>query len=259
MSGAFLEQTLVQQASGFFKFQRQLMAAASSAAGSPAASVAGSPASSARPIVGSPVCGEKRCRLPPAAITGDHCRDEVAVSQMEFLQEMVDGCLNNMDHIVPLYSAYKKRKAMMEADSATGTTTQERFVNVTTLWQLWKSYPDFVMWWVSTQCDLTVQEIGKTCKTHPDSPFHLMLAALQVDGSMRLLLELLVREVFVMWANKRASAQGNRIKNFKLKLGFVGDALSWVCGSYSVTESEGFMHMLTHNSSGAESLLRARR
>ena len=229
-----------------------MAASASGAAAVAASSMPGGPASSARAsISASPIAGEKRSRLPPAPITGDHCKDEIAVNQMEFLQEMVDGCLNHMDHIVPLYSAYKKRKALVEADSATGTTTSERFVNTTTLWQLWKNYPEFVMWWVSTRSDLTVQELGISAKTHPDSPFHLMLAALQVDSSMRLTLELQVREVFVMWANKRSSDQCDRIAQFKGKGGFVGDVLSWANGAYKVTESEGFMHQLTHNASGA--------
>ncbi|CAK0886357.1 unnamed protein product [Prorocentrum cordatum] len=172
----------------------------------------------------------------PAALlgrTGDELVDDETESLFGLLQEMVESCIAEPLHIIPLHNKWKSRASLLST-AAGKLKADERFSNVSTIAGLWKQYPD--------ECMLLISK-------------HSSMSLEKCSAEMNLDKRLLIRDVFTIWADARAAAVGNRLADFgKPGHGAVrtDHTIDWSFGSYRASVSGEFMSEITYRHSNVK-------
>lgn len=178
-------------------------------------------------------------RLPSVKKTGNTVLDEDTESKIQMLRELVSGCLENLNHVAPLFNKLRERQRIGETDD------DAPFKNVKMLRDLEK---DFLLNFVVTRSDLAVHEVLKALERDPMVVQQLLAFETQIPLTLRWREELWSREVTFRFLADRGDAMGNRLQKFKASGGFKNGAVQWTLGCYkpNFQGEENRMVSITH-------------
>ena len=130
-----------------------------------------SPGARARPVI----------RLPTPKKTGNFLADSKRENDMEKLQEIMDRCLEDPDHIDALHSCLNKRVKAKREDN--GFSSDCLFLQLHCMKAMEAA---FVAVYLTTQTDLTMDDVLLTSNFDSDQPWQLMVMDTGLHSSVKL-------------------------------------------------------------------------
>ena len=159
---------------------------------------------------------------------GHDCRQVTDSDDKErngILQEVLTTCMYDYEYILPLYSKMRERKRGLAIAAGDGM----EFVNVK---QLQNLDSDYVVNYVCSKSDITVEELVDAMVTNPTAAHQLLVFGVQHPLSMRWPSELIAKDLTSRWFDTRVAQCGSRLKDIKTKGVFVTKNVDWSQGCY---------------------------
>ena len=144
------------------------------------------------------------------------------------LQDLLDGCLEDASHIMPLYSLWQKR---IRASGTVHADEQHFNQDVTTIGKIPEEFMINVM---AKLGGIALETIVKAKTLDEDGPRQLKAFAFQLRDNLKLPTSCLVKEVTRRALATRYEAVGSRLAAFLKAGGIAADgAIDWRHGSYT--------------------------
>eukprot|EP00974_Lingulodinium_polyedra_P094576 9166993-Lingulodinium_polyedra.AAC.1 len=191
-------------------------------------------------------------RLPGPEKTGNMNLDEDRAAAHALLLELVQGCLDDRSHIMPLYNKYRERvMASNGAGSHVPISYMEQFNKVSTLGALYRDEPAFCVAFLVSVGDLTANDITTACDAVSSAALQLLEFCVAMKDDLKLPQELKIKDVALRAFHQRNSILESRLSGFKAAGGIRADgSLNWEKGVYKIETSEQIINTITHVSSG---------
>ena len=227
-----------------------LMQSPGSGASSPG-SVRSSPGSAASGSTSALCLGVPRTafakKAPKLPRTGNKDVDDQADSNRGLLMDIIDVCLDDPKHILPLFGSLKKRIAEAAAPTGPGF-----FITLTVVASLDDT---FILVWLESVSDFTSEELLAIKKCDPQAPYLLYEFGTQLPQQLKPPQECRSMEVMLKVSNARHEMCGFRLRTFKKDSSFdiANPAVQFRVGCYVPTwekEAPHAMKQLVHTSTG---------
>ena len=152
-------------------------------------------------------------KMPQPKKTGNSLIDNDNGEKISMLKELVSVCLNDLDHVQPLYCKLRERQRLVAVCSA---MTDTEFSHVKTVSGL---PPAFVTHFIASNSDLDIAAVNLVYKTNQEDLWLLLCFLCQLPGNFKWPEKLHSREVTFRFLNIRVAQAGNRMAQFKAEGG----------------------------------------
>ena len=181
-------------------------------------------------------------KLPRPRLSGDDLVDGDAMARHDLFKELISECLMDDSHVPVLYSTMKKRKD--QSRQAQGVVSDHRFVALTTLRSVER---DYLVEWIVSVSDLTLEDLGKALRYDTDAAHILTSFATQIPMLMRIAGHCIIKAVLRRVLNRRDQCMGQRLKTFKARGGLQqSGALNFAIMCYRPVYVDNMLARLVH-------------
>lgn len=153
-------------------------------------------------------------RLPKPVRTGRSAEDEHNDATHRCFQNIIRDLLEDRTHIMPLWTALdeRKRKNTVQNSVGAGTSTFESAASLSAIRE-----KEFFVTWISSQGDLTADEVASLTTSWPAALEEIMVRATGIAWHQKLPENLQVREIMKTFLDARHEHMGSPLKQFKSK------------------------------------------
>ena len=216
---------------------------------------ASSASSTPSPSKGSPSKAAKHpavLRLPLPEKSGNINEDEDRSAQHALLLELVQGCLDDRSHIMPLYNKFRERLQQNTVGAAgVKMAHNEQFNKISTLGALYTTETAFCVSFLVSIGDLSASDITKACTAVAGAGLQLLEFAVSMRDDLKLPQQMKIKDVCLRAFNYRNKALANRLSNFKSGGGLNSDgSLNWENGVYKIYCEQDILATIEHVTSG---------
>lgn len=169
--------------------------------------------------------------IPGAAKSGCEAKQEEAQARMDMIVLIVQGLMQDNDHIMPLFSLMKKREAAKNTTvhAADDELFSERPYNLLQLDVSWAATV------VEQLSDMSGDEIARTLEFDTEAVHALLACETQIPLSMQLPPAFQVKTVCRRILGEMSATHGGLLKDWKARGGLLPTgAVDWGKGCYEV-------------------------
>jgi hypothetical protein len=153
-------------------------------------------------------------------------------SHTRLLQNMIDDMIVDPSHILPMYTTLQARKAAQAAVSKSKVAKDAvLFEKLTTFGSIDDDYKGT---WITTNSDLSAQDLVSAVQHDPQALDQIMTYAIQVNSKAKMPPQLQTCEVMTMFLDDRLMSCGDRLRTFKASKTIVGGKLCFREASYQL-------------------------
>lgn len=184
----------------------------------------------------------KSLKIPQFAMTGNEKEDADRKGKHALLVQMIEHCLQNYDHIVPLFNAFNDLQAKMKDDI--GVSFEEKFSRVPSVVK--SIDEDWAMEYVAAAGGFALKKVIAAKKSCPDIVWEMLEAHTQLNPMLRCPPCFQVKAIAKAAFDKRAFEFGNPLQQLKTSGFLAQSTVIWKNPVYDFEFKDKVLTKVTH-------------